>query len=57
MASKRERKVAFADNVDIENKKARTDDQPNKVKFQRSELFLLNKQELKDIANGNLSTL
>lgn len=30
MASKRDRRVAFADDVDIENKKARSDDQPNR---------------------------
>ena len=42
MASKRDRKVAFADDVDIENKKARSDDHPKsdeiKInKFKRSE--------------------
>ena len=42
MASKRDRKVAFADDVDIENKKARSDDQPSsdKIKFKRSEYYI-----------------
>ena len=38
MASKRDRKVAFADDVDIENKKARSGDQPRSVK--RSERYI-----------------
>ena len=39
MASKRDRKVAFADNVDIADKKARRNDEPKSgaIKFQRSE--------------------
>ena len=38
MASKRDRRVAFADDVDTDNKKARSDDQPssNAGAFKRS---------------------
>ena len=37
MASKRDRKVAFADDVETENKKARSEEEPPNRSYNRSE--------------------
>ena len=48
MSSKRDRRVAFADDVDIVDKKARIGNHPgsNKTKVERSEHSIFNAQEL-----------
>lgn len=52
MASKRDRRVAFADDVDTENKKARRDDRPSSdiAAFERSEYYIFEAF----LAHGNL---